>query len=221
MLTLPAPPGARVDALDRAGRTPLHLAKSKLNILQEGHSQCLEAVRLEVKQVSAPRRGSPWHPASPGQVLRSPQTPHLRRQGCWLIHPARSGHLFLCASWQQDQGSRCLLAGTLQLCPLLVSDHPDAEGVLGAPGAARAAGTAGRPVHPPPDDEHQRAGEPPLQVQTPALGGAARRQPSLIVERGCGCGLGARVDRKGSAHFLGSCSLPFSLGQLEPTCVKD
>ncbi|KAM6161760.1 ankyrin repeat domain-containing protein 54 isoform 1-T1 [Erethizon dorsatum] len=42
--------GARVDALDRAGRTPLHLAKSKLNILQEGHSQCLEAVRLEVKQ---------------------------------------------------------------------------------------------------------------------------------------------------------------------------
>lgn len=49
---LPVPIGARVDALDRAGRTPLHLAKSKLNILQEGHSQCLEAVRLEVKQVS-------------------------------------------------------------------------------------------------------------------------------------------------------------------------
>lgn len=49
---LPVPTGARVDALDRAGRTPLHLAKSKLNILQEGHSQCLEAVRLEVKQVS-------------------------------------------------------------------------------------------------------------------------------------------------------------------------
>lgn len=49
---LPFPTGARVDALDRAGRTPLHLAKSKLNILQEGHSQCLEAVRLEVKQVS-------------------------------------------------------------------------------------------------------------------------------------------------------------------------
>lgn len=48
----PVPTGARVDALDRAGRTPLHLAKSKLNILQEGHSQCLEAVRLEVKQVS-------------------------------------------------------------------------------------------------------------------------------------------------------------------------
>uniref|UniRef100_A0A2K6CYG8 Ankyrin repeat domain-containing protein 54 n=1 Tax=Macaca nemestrina TaxID=9545 RepID=A0A2K6CYG8_MACNE len=43
--------GARVDALDRAGRTPLHLAKSKLNILQEDHSQCLEAVRLEVKQI--------------------------------------------------------------------------------------------------------------------------------------------------------------------------
>lgn len=117
MLTLPAPPGARVDALDRAGRTPLHLAKSKLNILQEGHSQCLEAVRLEVKQVSAPCRLSPWHPASPGQVLRSPQTPCLRRQGCFLIHPAPSGHLFLCASWQQHQGSLCLLAGTPQLCP--------------------------------------------------------------------------------------------------------
>lgn len=43
--------GARVDALDRAGRTPLHLAKSKLNILQEGFSHSLEAVRLEVKQV--------------------------------------------------------------------------------------------------------------------------------------------------------------------------
>lgn len=43
--------GARVDALDRAGRTPLHLAKSKLNILQEGLSHSLEAVRLEVKQV--------------------------------------------------------------------------------------------------------------------------------------------------------------------------
>lgn len=43
--------GARVDALDRAGRTPLHLAKSKLSILQEGHSHCLEAVRLEVKQI--------------------------------------------------------------------------------------------------------------------------------------------------------------------------
>nr|XP_033785457.1 ankyrin repeat domain-containing protein 54 isoform X1 [Geotrypetes seraphini] len=43
--------GARVDALDRAGRTPLHLAKSKLNILQDGHSQSLEALRLEVKQI--------------------------------------------------------------------------------------------------------------------------------------------------------------------------
>ncbi|POI25274.1 hypothetical protein CIB84_010977 [Bambusicola thoracicus] len=43
--------GARVDALDRAGRTPLHLAKSKLNILQEGISHSLEAVRLEVKQI--------------------------------------------------------------------------------------------------------------------------------------------------------------------------
>lgn len=60
MVTPPAPTGARVDALDRAGRTPLHLAKSKLNILQEGHSQCLEAVRLEVKQVSdAPLMLSP------------------------------------------------------------------------------------------------------------------------------------------------------------------
>ncbi|XP_029445997.1 ankyrin repeat domain-containing protein 54 [Rhinatrema bivittatum] len=43
--------GARVDALDRAGRTPLHLAKSKLNILQDGHSQSLEALRQEVKQI--------------------------------------------------------------------------------------------------------------------------------------------------------------------------
>ncbi|EOA92880.1 Ankyrin repeat domain-containing protein 54, partial [Anas platyrhynchos] len=31
--------------------TPLHLAKSKLNILQEGLSHSLEAVRLEVKQI--------------------------------------------------------------------------------------------------------------------------------------------------------------------------
>lgn len=52
MLPSPCSHRGRVDALDRAGRTPLHLAKSKLNILQEGHSQCLEAVRLEVKQVS-------------------------------------------------------------------------------------------------------------------------------------------------------------------------
>ncbi|EHA97577.1 Ankyrin repeat domain-containing protein 54 [Heterocephalus glaber] len=35
--------GARMDAL--------HLAKSKRNNLQEGHSQCLEAVVLEVKQI--------------------------------------------------------------------------------------------------------------------------------------------------------------------------
>lgn len=40
-----------MDALDRAGRTPLHLARSKLNILQDGLSQSLEVVRLEVKQV--------------------------------------------------------------------------------------------------------------------------------------------------------------------------
>ncbi|XP_046285621.1 ankyrin repeat domain-containing protein 54 isoform X3 [Marmota monax] len=38
------------------------------------------------------------------------------------------------------------------------ADHPHAEGVPGSPGAARTAGAAGRPLHPPPDDEHQRAG---------------------------------------------------------------
>ncbi|MEQ2203255.1 hypothetical protein XENOCAPTIV_027584 [Xenoophorus captivus] len=43
--------GARVDALDRAGRTPLHLARSKLNILQEGESRSLETLRGEVTQV--------------------------------------------------------------------------------------------------------------------------------------------------------------------------
>ncbi|XP_064419412.1 ankyrin repeat domain-containing protein 54 isoform X2 [Latimeria chalumnae] len=43
--------GARVDALDRAGRTPLHLAKSKLNILQDGHSRSLETLRVEVRQI--------------------------------------------------------------------------------------------------------------------------------------------------------------------------
>lgn len=78
---LPCPTGARVDALDRAGRTPLHLARSKLNILQEGHSQCLEAVRLEVKQVSAPLMLSPWHQASPGQALPSHRCSCLQRQG--------------------------------------------------------------------------------------------------------------------------------------------
>lgn len=40
-----------MDALDRAGRTPLHLARSKLNILQEGDSQSLETLRGEVTQV--------------------------------------------------------------------------------------------------------------------------------------------------------------------------
>lgn len=45
------PSGARVDALDRAGRTPLHLARSKLNILQEGDSRSLETLRGEVTQV--------------------------------------------------------------------------------------------------------------------------------------------------------------------------
>lgn len=69
MAPLPIPTGARVDALDRAGRTPLHLAKSKLNILQEGHSQCLEAVRLEVKQVRIPRMG-PMLTRQPASALR-------------------------------------------------------------------------------------------------------------------------------------------------------
>lgn len=41
-----------MDALDRAGRTPLHLARSKLNILQEGDSRSLETLRGEVTQVS-------------------------------------------------------------------------------------------------------------------------------------------------------------------------
>lgn len=40
-----------MDALDRAGRTPLHLARSKLNILQEGDSRSLETLRGEVTQV--------------------------------------------------------------------------------------------------------------------------------------------------------------------------
>lgn len=40
-----------MDALDRAGRTPLHLARSKLNILQEGESRSLETLRGEVTQV--------------------------------------------------------------------------------------------------------------------------------------------------------------------------
>lgn len=44
--------GARVDALDRAGRTPLHLARSKLSLLQDGDSHSLETLRGEVKQVS-------------------------------------------------------------------------------------------------------------------------------------------------------------------------
>lgn len=91
----PAPTGARVDALDRAGRTPLHLAKSKLSILQEGHSQCLEAVRLEVKQVSAPlmlSRGTQQaldrHPASSTMAPGS-------------LHSDPSWYLLHCASWQQ------------------------------------------------------------------------------------------------------------------------
>lgn len=44
--------GARVDALDRAGRTPLHLARSKLSILQDGDSHSLETLRGEVTQVN-------------------------------------------------------------------------------------------------------------------------------------------------------------------------
>ncbi|KAG7279739.1 hypothetical protein CRUP_011671 [Coryphaenoides rupestris] len=43
--------GARVDALDRAGRTPLHLARSKLNILQDGDSRSVDALRGEVTQI--------------------------------------------------------------------------------------------------------------------------------------------------------------------------
>uniref|UniRef100_A0A673UTW9 Ankyrin repeat domain 54 n=1 Tax=Suricata suricatta TaxID=37032 RepID=A0A673UTW9_SURSU len=94
--------GARVDALDRAGRTPLHLAKSKLNILQEGHSQCLEAVRLEVKQVSA-LHAEPTAQASEGQVPpwpRAHRPPALGCLGCFTPTP------FSCcsptgASWQQ------------------------------------------------------------------------------------------------------------------------
>ncbi|KAF3846872.1 hypothetical protein F7725_003950 [Dissostichus mawsoni] len=43
--------GARVDALDRAGRTPLHLARSKLNILQDGDSRSIETLRGEVTQI--------------------------------------------------------------------------------------------------------------------------------------------------------------------------
>nr|XP_057906071.1 ankyrin repeat domain-containing protein 54 isoform X2 [Doryrhamphus excisus] len=43
--------GSRVDALDRAGRTPLHLARSKLNILQEGDSRSLDTLRGEVTQI--------------------------------------------------------------------------------------------------------------------------------------------------------------------------
>lgn len=52
-----------MDALDRAGRTPLHLARSKLNILQDGLSQSLEVVRLEVKQV---QEGYPGFEELPG-----------------------------------------------------------------------------------------------------------------------------------------------------------
>lgn len=40
-----------MDALDRAGRTPLHLARSKLNILQDGDSRSIETLRGEVTQV--------------------------------------------------------------------------------------------------------------------------------------------------------------------------
>ena len=178
-LTSAAPTGARVDALDRAGRTPLHLAKSKLNILQEGHSQCLEAVRLEVKQVSAPLPRSPWcyphhrHPVSSTSAPRS-------------LHSDPGWSRLHCAPGQQRQASLRLLAGTPSPARPLLPDHPDAEGVPGAPGAARAAGTAGRPVHPPPDDEHQRAGEPwpwgcsPLWTSKPLLTSwEAARCPSL------------------------------------------
>lgn len=50
-----------MDALDQAGRMPPHLAKTKLNILQEDHSQCLEAARLEMKQIIPMLRKNPVH----------------------------------------------------------------------------------------------------------------------------------------------------------------
>lgn len=50
-----------MDALDRAGRTPLHLARSKLNILQEGDSGSLETLRGEVTQVQMERSSSSPH----------------------------------------------------------------------------------------------------------------------------------------------------------------
>ena len=62
-----------MDALDRAGRTPLHLARSKLNILQEGDSRSLETLRGEVTQVGDTDTGS-------GTV----QSPRLNLQ----THPA-------------------------------------------------------------------------------------------------------------------------------------
>lgn len=77
-----------------------------------------------------------------------------------------------------------------------VPDHPDAEGVPGAPGPARAAGAAGRPVHPPPDDEHQRAGEPWPPVRAPGRQGPQGQairseQPDLVAGRAVagGCNL--------------------------------
>ncbi|XP_075911765.1 ankyrin repeat domain-containing protein 54 isoform X2 [Petromyzon marinus] len=44
--------GARVDAADRAGRTPLHLARSKLGVLQHG-DRSLGALRSEVTHIIA------------------------------------------------------------------------------------------------------------------------------------------------------------------------
>lgn len=94
-LTSAAPTGARVDALDRAGRTPLHLAKSKLNILQEGHSQCLEAVRLEVKQVSAPLLPSPR--AGAARTMDTPP-PVSALPGCFALPRLAPAPLCLCGA---------------------------------------------------------------------------------------------------------------------------
>ncbi|XP_078741824.1 ankyrin repeat domain-containing protein 54, partial [Lampetra fluviatilis] len=44
--------GARVDAADRAGRTPLHLARSKLGVLRHG-DRSLGALRSEVTHIIA------------------------------------------------------------------------------------------------------------------------------------------------------------------------
>lgn len=100
-------------------------AKSKLNILQEGHSQCLEAVRLEVKQVSAF--------LSRAHGTKQAMDTCCSKSGAGLLHTDRSWHLLL------DSSIRPLCASYLappQLSHPPISDHPNAEGVPGAPGAA-------------------------------------------------------------------------------------